>query len=267
MVWMLVLAGSMGGGMVQPGEGSKPAEAKPAAHPTITEVLYAVPGGRDGDANRDGRRASGGDEFVEIANLTDKAINLKGYRLVDSNAWEAEQVKAPEGKPGESPERPGAPRKRPPADAPGEHVRLVFPDVELKPGQVAVVFNGCESAIPGPVGDQGSSAGPNEKFGGALVFSMRVASNYAAFGNDGDWVALCAPDGSLVQCLWWGLPKVERPAEWKSVAELPPGNASVRLTGPGGTWVGHRARPGMGEPFSPGVFAPDAGGSPVKKGG
>jgi hypothetical protein len=58
--------------------------AEPPKHPTITEVLYAVPTS-EGDASGDGTRDAVGDEFVELVNATDAPIQLKGYRLSDRN--------------------------------------------------------------------------------------------------------------------------------------------------------------------------------------
>ncbi|MCZ7631962.1 MAG: lamin tail domain-containing protein [Phycisphaerales bacterium] len=54
-------------------------------HPIITEVLYAVPRGPEGDANRDGLRDALGDEFVELYNPHDKPIRLDGYTINDRN--------------------------------------------------------------------------------------------------------------------------------------------------------------------------------------
>ena len=65
----------------------------PFPHPLITEVLYAVPSGDRGDANGDGTRDAVGDEFIELVNLHDRPIQLKGYTLMDSDAhslWSAE---------------------------------------------------------------------------------------------------------------------------------------------------------------------------------
>jgi len=53
------------------------------AAPTIVvnEVLADPPAGIDGDANHDGSRDSSQDEFVELANSTDAAINLTGWTV------------------------------------------------------------------------------------------------------------------------------------------------------------------------------------------
>jgi hypothetical protein len=68
---------------------SQPSETAPAnppvafPHPLVTEVLFNVPRGEEGDANGDGKRSATGDEFVELVNPHDRPISLKGYRLID----------------------------------------------------------------------------------------------------------------------------------------------------------------------------------------
>jgi len=264
--------------VAQPASPSTPAATTPAKHPTITEVLYAVPGRTAGDANQDGKRSSGGDEFFEVANLTDAPLQLKGYKILDSNAWEAEQVFAkkttPEAAPTTPPasttppaapatglqppatKREGSPRERPAPDAPGQHVRFIFPDLTLAPGEVAVVFNGFESAVPPPVGSAAGAAAKNPKFSNAYVFSMQVTSQYAALGNEGDWVLLVAPDGSTAQALWWGSGKVERPTSITSWTELSSGDASTHLDPATGKFAPHRSLRigGTASLFSPGAL-------------
>lgn len=150
------------------------AVAPPFPHPIITEVLFAVPPGASGDANRDGTRDAAGDEFVELINPHDRAIQLFGYTLMDSQ------------EPGKG------------------QLKFTFPALELAPGEVVVVFNGFGATIAEPVGDQRTPpSGPNAAFHGARVFSMRCPSNKTAFGNAGDHVMLTAPDGTLVQRVWW----------------------------------------------------------------
>ena len=48
----------------------------PYPHPMITEVLFAVPTGDGGDASGDGSRHVSGDEFIELVNPHDKAIQV-----------------------------------------------------------------------------------------------------------------------------------------------------------------------------------------------
>ncbi|MCE7974038.1 MAG: lamin tail domain-containing protein [Leptolyngbya sp. PLA1] len=284
---------------LQPG-GQAPQPAKATGpHPMITEVLYDVPGRLAGDANKDGKRTSGGDEFIELANLSDSSINLKGYTVLDSNAWEAreESLGGTAASPGggtaspASPTAPvtqpaprapadpakttspgggrdAAPREKQPYDAPGQHVRFTFPDLTLKPGEVVVVFNGMDSTVPGAVGTSEGAAGENSAFGAARVFSMKTMSQYAALGNDGDWVLLLAPDGTPVQGLWWGSPKVEaRPGSATIWMEAPVGEGSVQLERGSGKFKLHRTL--MGNPkgplFSPGEFgAPAEAAKPLK---
>lgn len=151
--------------------------ALPFPHPIIVEVLYAVPTA-DGDANGDGRRHVSGDEFVELYNPHDKPIQLRGYKLTDSNPPDKGQV------------------------------RFVFPVFELPPGGVVVLFNGFQCSWFGPVGDEKAPpAATNDRFGEAWVFTMKAPSQYVAFSNSGDHVLLTAPDGSAVHRVSWGEPK------------------------------------------------------------
>lgn len=160
--------------------------AVPYPHPIITEVLFAVPTGAAGDANKDGKREVAGDEFVELVNPHERAIQLFGYTLTDSQERGKGQL------------------------------RFTFPAVELPPGGVVVVFNGINSTWTGPIGDsKAPPSGPNEKFGNALAFTIRNANSRAAFGNSGDHVLLSAPDNAPVQRVYWsedGPIKPEEPA-------------------------------------------------------
>jgi len=152
--------------------------AVPYPHPIITEVLFAVPGGDAGDANGDGKRHVSGDEFVELYNPHDKAIQLRGYKLTDANAPDKGQL------------------------------RFVFPLFELPPGGTVVVFNGFQCSWFGPVGDdKAAPLAMNDRFGNAWVFTMKAASQYVAFSNTGDHVLLTGPDGSAVHRVSWGDPK------------------------------------------------------------
>ncbi len=146
----------------------------PAPHPLITEVLYNVmPEG--GDASQDGNVSPTGDEFVELYNPHSKSINLEGYRLTDRNL-----------------------------DGRGEFI-FTFPKLILKPHQTVVVFNGYQQHIPGPVGTaEHSPASTNERFHNAYVFDAKAKAQTTAFANSGDWVLLWAPNGTPIQCVWWG---------------------------------------------------------------
>ncbi len=57
-----------------------------AASIVINEFLAAPPGDISGDANGDGTRDSSEDEFVEIVNSLDTAINIAGWTLSDSTS-------------------------------------------------------------------------------------------------------------------------------------------------------------------------------------
>lgn len=159
---------------------SAPAQADanapvPFPHPLITEVLFAVPNGPEGDANADGTRDALSDEFVEITNPHTKPIDLRGYTLTDSSA---------------------NPRSR---------LMFTFPAMIVPPGGVVVVFNGHKARIPGPVGDAKSAPKAlNPNFNNSAVFTMQPSAGRAGFSNAGDAVVLKAPDGKLVQRVRWG---------------------------------------------------------------
>ena len=160
--------------------GADPAPAKiPPIYPVITEVLFNVPQGSGGDANKDGARSASGDEFVEIFNPTAGAIQLRGYRIVNRLAYsEPDVVKG---------------------------VRFIFPEMLLPPGGVAVVFNGHDAKIEGPVGDSHKAPkGPNANFHGAMVFRMEFKGRATGFNNGGDFVALVSPDGKAIDVVAWG---------------------------------------------------------------
>ncbi len=221
-----------------------PGIAEPPRHPTITEVLYAVPTA-DGDASTDGTRDAVGDEFVEIANITDVPIQLKGYRISDRNDA--------------SPDRKGG-------------WSFVFPEVELQPGEVAVVFNGHGAKWTGPVGDTSRAPdGKNEKFHKAYVFTSRNDSDRVGLNNTGDWVMLSSPDNKPVECVLWGNadkgePKATAPKVFKVTEQVR--DASVQRRSASEDFVSHRKlapprdKPARGEPvakdaaapFSPGYF-------------
>ena len=205
----------------------------PFPHPLITEVLFGVPTGEGGDANKDGTRQVAGDEFVELVNPHDKPISLGGYTLSDMTALE----KTSTGK------------------AKSGAVRWTFPALTLKPGQVAVVFNGNGSTIAGSVGDSGAAAAKgNDAFGGAFVFTMRQPTDNVAFANTADWVMLTAPDGKAVELIKWGEPRVKVPVGILLVEDAPVArNCSVQRVAPTGPFAPHATDGTVS--FSPGVFA------------
>lgn len=170
-------------------------EAAPALHPLITEILYAVPPREAGDANGDGKRDVNGDEFIELVNPHDKPIQIGGYTITDRDIGEGEKKFT--------------------------SIRFKFPVCELKPGQVAVVFNGHGQKWTGPVGDANKApSGGNDKFHNALVFTMGIASEKMGLANKGDCVQLASPDGKVVDCIHWGEAKPNPRAEKNEEAPL-----------------------------------------------
>lgn len=146
-------------------------EPVPFPHPCITEVLFHVPQDSEGDPSLDGVREAVGDEFIEIANLHDRAIDIGGYTLVDR----------------------------------GAQITFTFPAMRLQPGEIAVVFNGRETEIPGPVG--GAAAlpeAPNTNFNNAWVFNLGNTSRMKALNNQNDRIVLASPDGLPVDIIMWG---------------------------------------------------------------
>jgi hypothetical protein len=209
----------------------QPATASPAKplvdfpHPLITEVLYNVP--RDGDANGDGSRDANGDEFVELVNPHDKPIQLRGYTI---------SGKEPRARSGASAYKP---------------VKFTFPEMELAPGEIVVVFNGYGQKWTGPVGDSAKAPDKgNDNFAGARILSMKIAEERVGFGNGGDFVLLTAPGGEKIHCIKWG--QVAAP-DAKLAETAPEGQGSVTRETVAGPLALHP--PTEGKPFSPGHFA------------
>lgn len=255
-------------------KGEKPLVAFP--HPLITEVYYAVGRGSEGDANGDGVRDANGDEFVELINPHDKTINLKGYVITDrqssgrgggdrggdgggerggqgkgkSGEGRGNEGRGNEGRGGDSK---GGKAKDGGSRGPSQPMRFVFPDVELKPGEVVVVFNGHGQKWTGPVGDatRGPSSG-HEKFHGARVFTMGISAEMSGFSNTGEFVLLTAPDGKAVECVKWG--NVDAPAEHGHLDEAPTvmGQSVQRRTATSG--LEPHPFTADGKKFSPGMF-------------
>ena len=127
-----------------------------------------------------------GDEFVELFNPHDKAIDLAGVVITSRRA---------------DPRNPGSKKG----------VSFVFPPATLGPGQCAVVFNGRNAKWDGPVGDTSRAPqAPHPLFYDAYVFTARC-SGRVTFANGGDWVMLVAPSGERVQVVSWGSPKSKVP--------------------------------------------------------
>lgn len=179
----------------------KPSSEDATPRLIISEVLFNVPKGSEGDANGDGIRSATGDEFVEVFNASDKPVQLKGYRLRDGapTAPKKDSSKSSDAKKTE---------KNQDNDAQSnEHENVpfdfTFPELELAPGKIAVVFNGYESNITGEVGTTIKAAEPNDKFHGAFIFNAEMASSYAAFSNTHDLVQLISPEGNAVETVTW----------------------------------------------------------------
>lgn len=199
--------------------------------PIITEVLYAVPKGAAGDATHDGSRHATGDEFVEIYNPTSKPIRLSGWTITDRNKPDAGQF------------------------------LFVFPNFRLGPGETAVVFNGLDQTIPGPLGDAESPPPkPNDKFNNAWVFTAGNTSSQVGFANSGDWVCLRTPTGQVVSCLTWGTTDETPPVADDRLVQLPrTSNSSVQrtLAADDGVFEPHPTVQGLR--CSPGTPPPPAG--------
>lgn len=107
--------------------------------------------------------------------------------------------------------------------------RFIFPDLELRPGQFALVFNGLESKWTGPVGDtRRAPPAPHPWFSGAWVFTLANDADTTGFGNEGDWVLLSAPDGSPISCILWGNPP-EQPPVREPILERAPEARSASI--------------------------------------
>jgi len=183
----------------------------PFPQPVISEVLFHVPNDSTGDANRDGVRDAVGDEFVELYNPHDRPIDLRGVVITSRLA---------------DPRNPGS----------NKGVFFAFPAGSvLAPGQCAVVFNGYDASIPGPVGTGARApSGPSDAFGGALVYSVENRSPGRAMANSGGFALLSVADGgAALECVVWGSPKERPPRGTKRVfeSERRPGGSVVRVGG------------------------------------
>jgi len=155
-----------------------PALAQPAAppavpfpHPAITEVFFHVPRDSEGDPSLDGVRDPVGDEFVEIANLHDRPIDITGYTLADR----------------------------------GGQITFTFPRLTLEPGEVVVLFNGRNTTIKGPVGSAAEApTARNPNFNRAWVFTLGNTQRNRALNNQKDRVVLSDPAGAPVDMVVWG---------------------------------------------------------------
>ncbi|MEM8834193.1 MAG: lamin tail domain-containing protein [Planctomycetota bacterium] len=185
-----------------------------ARHPTISEVLFDPPKGGAGDANSDGERHATGDEFVELVNPHDTPIDLTGYTICNRIAA-------------------ADPTTR-------RGVRFQFPAFTLGPGEVVVVFNGCESWIDGPVGTRDAAPDtPNDAFHGAWVFDMGNSSKNNTFANSADAVVLFDPEGRAVEVVKWGSPDPAPPRVRATSIAKKNAKGSVQRAKPGGPLEDH----------------------------
>lgn len=252
--------------MASAGPDAKP--IVPAPHPLITEILFAVPPGTKGDANADGKRDAVGDEFIELTNPHTKSIQLKGYTLVDIDAYSPGSAKPKPGKPGDRPSSQPNPPRKPRSD--GAQVRFTFPELELKPGEVVVVFNGLKSTFSGPVGDATKPpSGKNDRFHNAYVFNMGNTSQYAALSNEADCLILLDPQGKTLHAIHWGKPADDAknpPESAILIEECPQTVESVQRLSAAGKLVPHSDLPGdqSKSPCSPGLYVePDRSAEPT----
>lgn len=190
-------------------------------HPLITEVLFRVPPGNDGDALPDGNRDATGDEFVELHNPHDTTINLTGYTISDRNR----------GGQGE--------------------VSFTFPRFRLQPGETVVVFNGHEQNT---AGFGRAERAPSRKHDtlGCYVFTMGNDSKYSAFSNSGDWVLLSDASDNPIHVIHWGEFKEPLPDAKLVEAKVSSGDGSGCRWYPGGPVAPHTQVDGR--LMSPGEF-------------
>lgn len=220
----------------------------PAPMPVITEVLYAVPGGAAGDASGDGTRHAAGDEFIELANIHDKPIELGGLMLLDKQGYESLSKKG----------------RR------GGGIRFTFPKMTLQPGEMVVVFNGFGTSVEGPAGDEKQAAEVNPRFGSSRVLMMNVADERTSLSNSGDVVILMeAESKKIVSVITWGegaLPAgITKDSPLGVVEEVPTvSGGSVMRVGASSRWQNHAEEAVSGLSFSPGWYGPN-GKQPVEK--
>ncbi len=194
----------------------------PFPHPVITEVFFHVPQDTEGDPSGDGVRDAVGDEFIEIANPHNRKIDLTGYTITDRDG----------------------------------SITFTFPKLSLEPGEIALLFNGYNTEIVGPVGGATSApASRNPHFNNAWVFNLGNAKRTVALNNQRDRVVLSTPDGMPIDMVIWGETDLRDYISQPRVAYVKssPG-ASVQRVGPFGELMLHTQIDGA--LFSPG-WIPD----------
>ena len=135
----------------------------------INEIMFSVPWGPKGDANGDGIRSPRSDEFIELVNAGDTAVDIGGWQLLQKKL----------------------------------DVIFTFPgNVVLKPGEFCVVFGGVGS---GGFGDQFpselkifSSQPPCETY---MCFGGGVRRHFSRFADN---VILKNSAGVDIAEVYWG---------------------------------------------------------------
>ncbi|MEO1584982.1 MAG: lamin tail domain-containing protein [Planctomycetota bacterium] len=222
----LVTAGLVSTGLVSTGLAHQPETDwyRPVVdepHPLITEIMFRVPPGDEGDAFPDGTRDASGDEYVELHNPHDETIDLTGYTISDRNR----------GGQGE--------------------VSFTFPRFRLKPGESVVVINGHNQRASGlGTADRAPTAEHAEL--GCYVFTAGVTSQFTAFSNSGDWVLLSDPDDNPIHVVHWGEFKETVPAAELVETMVSQGDGSACRWYPGGPLAPHTQVDGR--MMSPGEF-------------
>lgn len=151
----------------------------PKALPPLTVIINEILADPStdavlGDANRDGERSAGGDEFVELANVGDEAVDLSGWTLGDDE----------------------------------NNVTFTFPQgYILEPREIVVVFGGGSvENVPGYDADPLQTR--------AFVVDSLHLGIGNGLANGGDIVMLLSADGSYDTYLaYGGLTGQEGPAE------------------------------------------------------
>lgn len=233
-------------------------------HPLITEVLYNVPQGSDGDANGDGSRSANGDEFIELVNPHDKPIDLEGYTITDGVETQLNTTKKGGEKDAAAPADKSVKKSK---TVQKPQVEFTFPKLVLQPGEKVLVFNGCKQKFAGPHGTtKQAPAAADPTFGGAYVFTMAVESTFVAMNNASDAVQLLAPahakgaERKTVEVVWWGKPGEAAYDHSAGLCEeVKEGKGSVHRIGRSKNWASSGDLSGnLKGLFSPGAIDLDA---------
>ena len=238
-------------------------------HPLITEVLYSVPQGSDGDANGDGTRSANGDEFIELVNPHDKPIELEGYTITDGVETQLNLTKK-----GGDKEAPADKGKKRSQTVQKPQVEFTFPKLTLQPGERVLVFNGHKQTFKGPHGtSKQAPAKSDPALGDAYVFTMAVESTFIALNNASDAVQLLAPvhgknnERKTIEVVWWGKPgEAAYDHNADLCEEVKESKGSVHRIGRSKTWESSSDLSGtLKGLFSPGLIDLDAIVEPAKE--